>query len=317
MDIKVESNAFGRQVDSFEIDLPIPCLKKVSPSDAPFHAIFIRAPLIEEVGKGVEVLASLQDGRIVAAHESRWLATSFHPELTADDRVDRYFLEMFPLKSRPSPPLDLVILFKHRDHILWLNPEQLLLHGSANLFARVGLETLVGGGSWFTQSLRAGALRSCAYGQVEKNHQRARINLLLVLDQSNDSCYLRMIDNLSFEAGLHGAKFLLASVEKDSAVFPLLRRAGFCFYGWERFWRMKPLPLKLVAEKTGIWEKPSAGDVHEYHKFRNKQLRLPFAPSFADGRSPAGLCTRSIMEPPDMQDVPDLRKKACFTGIDQ
>jgi pyridoxal 5'-phosphate synthase pdxT subunit len=96
MDIKVERNAFGRQVDSFEIDLDIPCLKKVSPLDAPFHAIFIRAPLIEKVGKGVEVLASLSDGRIVAAQEGRWLATSFHPELTSDDRFHRYFLEMIP-----------------------------------------------------------------------------------------------------------------------------------------------------------------------------------------------------------------------------
>lgn len=162
----------------------------------------------------------------------------------------------------------------------------MLLHGSANLFARVGLETLVGSGSWFTQSLRAGTLRSCAYGQVEKNHQRAQINWLLVLDQSNDSSYLRMIDNLSFEAGLHGAKFLLAGVEKDSALFPLLRRAGFCVYGWERFWRMKPLPLKLSAQKMGVWEKPSAGDVHEYHKFRNKQLPPAMrAIASADGRS--------------------------------
>jgi pyridoxal 5'-phosphate synthase pdxT subunit len=96
MDIKVERNAFGRQVDSFEIDLDIPCLKKVSPLDSPFHAIFIRAPLIEKVGKGVEVLASLSDGRIVAAQEGRWLATSFHPELTSDDRFHRYFLEMIP-----------------------------------------------------------------------------------------------------------------------------------------------------------------------------------------------------------------------------
>ena len=96
MDIKVERNAFGRQVDSFEIDLNVPCLKKVSPLDTPFHAIFIRAPLIEKVGKGVEVLASLSDGRIVAAQEGRWLATSFHPELTSDDRFHRYFLEMIP-----------------------------------------------------------------------------------------------------------------------------------------------------------------------------------------------------------------------------
>ncbi len=96
MDIKVERNAFGRQVDSFEIDLDIPCLKKVSQLDTPFHAIFIRAPLIEKVGKGVETLASLSDGRIVAAQEGRWLATSFHPELTGDDRFHRYFLEMIP-----------------------------------------------------------------------------------------------------------------------------------------------------------------------------------------------------------------------------
>jgi len=96
MDIKVERNAFGRQVDSFEIDLDIPCLNKISNDKAPFHAIFIRAPLIEKVGAGVEVLASLTDGRIVAAQEAHWLATSFHPELTADDRFHRYFLEMIP-----------------------------------------------------------------------------------------------------------------------------------------------------------------------------------------------------------------------------
>jgi 5'-phosphate synthase pdxT subunit len=96
MDIKVERNAFGRQVDSFEIDLDIPCLKKVSAEDTPFHAIFIRAPLIESVGKGVEVLAGLPDGRIIAAQEGLWLATSFHPELTSDTRFHRYFMEMIP-----------------------------------------------------------------------------------------------------------------------------------------------------------------------------------------------------------------------------
>ena len=69
MDIRVERNAFGRQVDSFEIDLPMDCLKTIQPENPPFHAIFIRAPLIESVGKGVEVLASLPDGRIVAARQ--------------------------------------------------------------------------------------------------------------------------------------------------------------------------------------------------------------------------------------------------------
>jgi 5'-phosphate synthase pdxT subunit len=94
MDIQVERNAFGRQVDSFEIDLDIPALKTVSENRAPFHAIFIRAPLIESVSGDTEVLAALPDNRIVAVRDGNLLATSFHPELTGDDRFHRYFLEM-------------------------------------------------------------------------------------------------------------------------------------------------------------------------------------------------------------------------------
>ena len=94
MDITVERNAFGRQVDSFEIDLDVPALKEVDLSDKPYHAVFIRAPLIEEVSEAVEVLARLADGRIVAARQNKLLATSFHPELTADDRFHRYFLQL-------------------------------------------------------------------------------------------------------------------------------------------------------------------------------------------------------------------------------
>jgi 5'-phosphate synthase pdxT subunit len=92
MDITVERNAFGRQVASFETDLDIPALCQVDPSNRPYHAVFIRAPLIESVRPGVQVLASLADGRIVAAQQGRWLATAFHPELTDDDRFHRYFL---------------------------------------------------------------------------------------------------------------------------------------------------------------------------------------------------------------------------------
>ncbi len=91
MDITVARNAFGRQVDSFEIDLAVPALGEARP----FHAFFIRAPLIERVGPGVEVLARLADGPhagwVVAARQGHWLATSFHPELTGDDRFHRLF----------------------------------------------------------------------------------------------------------------------------------------------------------------------------------------------------------------------------------
>ena len=94
MDITVARNAFGRQVDSFEVDLVIPILKAASGENPPFHAIFIRAPLIDSVGKEVQVLSSLPDNRIVAARQGHWLATAFHPELSGDDRLHRYFLEM-------------------------------------------------------------------------------------------------------------------------------------------------------------------------------------------------------------------------------
>jgi pyridoxal 5'-phosphate synthase pdxT subunit len=94
MDITVERNAFGRQVDSFEVELLVPSLEAVDASNTPYNAIFIRAPLIETVQGEAQSLASLDDGRIVAARQGHWLATSFHPELTSDDRFHRYFLTM-------------------------------------------------------------------------------------------------------------------------------------------------------------------------------------------------------------------------------
>ena len=92
MDITVERNAFGRQVASFEVDLDVPVLQSVDPQPALYHAIFIRAPLIDSVQGDTQTLASLPDGRIVAAQQGRLLATSFHPELTPDDRFHRYFV---------------------------------------------------------------------------------------------------------------------------------------------------------------------------------------------------------------------------------
>jgi 5'-phosphate synthase pdxT subunit len=92
MDITVERNAFGRQVASFEVDLDVPALRQVDPSGRPYHAVFIRAPLIESVQADAQALAQLEDGRIVAARQRNLLATAFHPELTGDDRFHRYFV---------------------------------------------------------------------------------------------------------------------------------------------------------------------------------------------------------------------------------
>ena len=94
MDITVERNAFGRQVSSFETELEVPVLHKMFLDERPYPAIFIRAPLIESVQGAAQVLATLPDGRIVASQQERLLATSFHPELTDDDRFHRYFLAL-------------------------------------------------------------------------------------------------------------------------------------------------------------------------------------------------------------------------------
>jgi 5'-phosphate synthase pdxT subunit len=94
MDIKVARNAFGRQVDSFEADLDISELKRATDTTHPYHAVFIRAPIIEEVRGKAKILSQLEDGRIVAAQEGHLLATSFHPELTNDTRFHEYFLSL-------------------------------------------------------------------------------------------------------------------------------------------------------------------------------------------------------------------------------
>ena len=94
MDIKVERNAFGRQIDSFETDLDIPELKQATGTQSDYHAVFIRAPIIESVSGDTKILATVPDGRIVAARQGHLLATSFHPELTNDTRFHEYFLTL-------------------------------------------------------------------------------------------------------------------------------------------------------------------------------------------------------------------------------
>ena len=88
MDIEVKRNAFGRQVDSFEADLKIPALH-----NGTFHGIFIRAPIIEKAERGVEVLCQL-NGKPVAVRQGKLLACAFHPELTDDLRLHKYFLKL-------------------------------------------------------------------------------------------------------------------------------------------------------------------------------------------------------------------------------
>ena len=89
IDIVVKRNAFGRQVDSFQLDLQIPVL-----GEQPFQAVFIRGPYIEKMGPKVQPLAHLPAGHVVAAREGKNLVAAFHPELTQDNRFHRYFLDI-------------------------------------------------------------------------------------------------------------------------------------------------------------------------------------------------------------------------------
>ena len=89
LDVTVERNAFGRQLESFEAELPVPVL-----GDTPVHAVFIRAPIIERTGPGVDILARLDDGRIVAVRERNVIATAFHPELAGETRFHRLVAAM-------------------------------------------------------------------------------------------------------------------------------------------------------------------------------------------------------------------------------
>ena len=89
LDVSVERNAFGRQLDSFETDLAVPVL-----GDQPVHGVFIRAPIIERTGPDVDILAQLDDGRIVAVRERNIVATAFHPELAGETRFHRLIAAM-------------------------------------------------------------------------------------------------------------------------------------------------------------------------------------------------------------------------------
>jgi 5'-phosphate synthase pdxT subunit len=97
LDVVVERNAFGRQLDSFETDLDVPIL-----GERPVHAIFIRAPIIEDVGPDVDVLARLEDGRIVAVREGTVIATAFHPELAGETRFHHLVATMAAEHADPG-----------------------------------------------------------------------------------------------------------------------------------------------------------------------------------------------------------------------
>lgn len=97
LDVAVRRNAFGGQTESFEADLDVPVL-----GDPPMHAVFIRAPVVTELGDEARALARLEDGTVVAVEQGNLLGTSFHPEMTADYRFHRYFLDKVAARASGS-----------------------------------------------------------------------------------------------------------------------------------------------------------------------------------------------------------------------
>ncbi len=97
LDVAVRRNAFGGQTESFEADLDVPVL-----GDPPMHAVFIRAPVVTELGERATALARLEDGTVVAVEQGNLLGTSFHPEMTADYRFHQYFLDKVAARASGS-----------------------------------------------------------------------------------------------------------------------------------------------------------------------------------------------------------------------
>ena len=112
------------------------------------------------------------------------------------------------------------------------------MRGFQNIMTTVGIESMVGSREWFSQALALNNLQLYAFGQVRFENQGARLNWLLPLGFTEKDPLPELLDNLAMEAGLRGAKFMLASTRVDDCLFETLRRAGYCLYGWQSIWEI-------------------------------------------------------------------------------
>jgi hypothetical protein len=140
------------------------------------------------------------------------------------------------------------------------------------VFTTVSIETLVGGGNWFTQSIRSKPFTPLAFGQVEYALQRATINWMLTCRDGESTALFNLVENLAFEAGLRGSLFLLAGAVLDSEEFTLLRRQGFCTYGWEQYWQIDASLLPALPFSNIHWRRTTAIDQHDILQFQRHYL---------------------------------------------
>ncbi len=251
MDITVERNAFGRQVNSFEADLDIPELGE----GGPYHAIFIRAPIIESVQGSASVLTTLPDGRIIAARQGQMLATSFHPELTQGCPVPPVFSIFNKMTVRSLDFLDLPLLARSRRDFLPLYSARMLTRGSP-LGARAMLSYLNPRRYIYTGV--ASQEGDSLMGQVilKSNETSARLTFLAPTE-SISHLTLPLLDHLTMQAGEWGAFHLLAEVDENSPFFRSLRQAGFAMYAWQRVWK---LPVMDPPDENSTWREVEETD---------------------------------------------------------
>ena len=145
------------------------------------------------------------------------------------------------------------------------------MRGFQNILATVGIEALVGSSEWFSQALALNNLQLYAFGQVKIENQGARLNWLLPLGFTEKDPLPELLDNLAMEAGLRGAKFMLASTRVDNCLFETLRRAGYCLYGWQSIWELSKDPGKSKKPQTA-WFKPESKDALELAKLQRRLL---------------------------------------------
>ncbi len=235
MDITVQRNAFGRQVDSFEVDLDIPELKAATGSEAPYHAVFIRAPLIESVSGAAQAIATLPDGRIVAARQRQTAGNRVPPELTPDTRFHEYFLSLAPvcMNIRPLDLLDLPALYRYRAEALSLDTTRLLTRG--NPLGAVGLMSYLNPERHIIRGSRQRRRPDAArQDQPEQRRDVCQTALPGSRRASQPPATARAHRASDRRSRRWGGFHVLAEVDETSEKpFSALRAAGFSVYAWQ------------------------------------------------------------------------------------
>jgi len=142
-----------------------------------------------------------------------------------------------------------------------LNAELLILRGFLHVFTTVVLESLVGGGNWFTRSVRQDAWRFAALGQISFSGKGAKLNWMLA-GADEDKAAMQLLDRLVFDAGIRKAEYVLADIDPLRPDFEGFRQAGFCPWGWGQIWQMDSEKLPQNSQ-TVPWSTPAACDTIE------------------------------------------------------